>query len=61
MFASYEWFTGYLERLAQVTPEDVQRVAQSWLRRQKRILGIYRPDGTPMPEAEAEVDGDDLP
>jgi zinc protease len=45
MFASYEWFTGYLENLEKVSPVDVQRVAQSYLRPQNRIVGIYLPTG----------------
>jgi len=45
MFASYDWFTGYLDRLAAVTPEDVQRVAQVYLRPQNRIYGVYLPTG----------------
>jgi zinc protease len=44
MFASYDWFTGYLENLAAVTPEDVQRVAQDYLRPQNRVLGEYVPE-----------------
>jgi zinc protease len=47
MFDSYEWFLGYLDRLAQVTPEEVQRVAREYLRPQNRNLGIYKPSGTP--------------
>jgi zinc protease len=43
MFATYEWFEGYLERLEAVTPEEVQRVAQVYLRPQNRILGTYIP------------------
>jgi len=43
MFDTYDWFTGYLERLATVTPEEVQRVAQAYLRPQNRTLGIYIP------------------
>jgi zinc protease len=43
MFSSYEWFDNYLENLAAVTPQDVQRIAQTYLRPQKRILGIYKP------------------
>jgi zinc protease len=46
MFASYEWFTGYLENLAAVTPADVQRIAQTYLRPQNRILGLYLPSST---------------
>ena len=48
MFSGYEWFENYLENLAAVTPEDVQRIAQTYLRPQKRVLGIYKP----VPEAE---------
>jgi zinc protease len=45
MFASYEWFTAYLDNLAAVTPKDVQRVAQRYLRFQNRVLGTYLPAG----------------
>ena len=43
MFADYEWFESYLDNLAAVTPEDVHRVANAYLRPQNRILGIYLP------------------
>ena len=45
MFASYGWFLEYVERLAKVTPEDVQRIAQTCLLPQARTLGIYFPTG----------------
>ncbi|HLE15618.1 MAG TPA: pitrilysin family protein [Anaerolineales bacterium] len=45
MFASYDWFVNYLERLAAVTPGDVQRIAQTYLRPQNRVLGVYLPGG----------------
>jgi zinc protease len=45
MFAEYHWFETYLEKLAHVTPEDIQRVAQNWLIPQKRLVGTYMPDG----------------
>ena len=45
MFAEYDWFTGFLDRLATVTPADVARVAQTYLRPQNRVTGIYLPDG----------------
>jgi zinc protease len=45
MLASYEWFDNYLERLAAITPQDVQRAAQTYLRPQNRTLGIYLPTG----------------
>jgi zinc protease len=44
MFASVNWFNTYLDRLASVTPEDVQRMAQTWLKPQTRTLGVYLPD-----------------
>jgi zinc protease len=44
MFASVDWFTSYLDRLAKVSPEDVQRLAQTCLRPQNRTLGVYLPD-----------------
>jgi zinc protease len=43
MFDSYDWFLHYLERLAEVTATDVQRVAQEYLRPQNRVVGTYRP------------------
>jgi zinc protease len=43
MFASYDWFLGYLDSLAAVTPEDVQRVARTYFRPRNRIVGIYVP------------------
>jgi zinc protease len=45
MFDSYDWFLNYLDNLAKVTPDDVQRAAREYLRTQNRILGIYLPDG----------------
>jgi zinc protease len=50
MFARYDWFTGYLDHLAAVTPEDVQRVACTYLDASKRITGVYFPDGGPEVE-----------
>ncbi|MCF6278679.1 MAG: insulinase family protein [Anaerolineales bacterium] len=43
MFADYAWFKTYLERLAAVTPADVQRVAQQYFRPQTRVVGTYLP------------------
>lgn len=43
MFSTYDWFLRYLENLAAVTPEDVQRVAQTYLLHQKRITGFFLP------------------
>lgn len=44
MFSSYEWFTTYLDKLAKVTPQDVQRVAQEYFQLSKRVIGIYVPN-----------------
>jgi hypothetical protein len=43
MFDTYEWFVRYLDRLAAVTPEEVQRIAQTYLRPQNRVVGTYLP------------------
>jgi zinc protease len=45
MFASYSWFLTYLDKLAQVTPADVQKAAQKYLRPRNRIVGTYIPTG----------------
>jgi zinc protease len=44
MFATTQWFTSYLERLSAITPQDVQRVAQNYFRRQNRTVGVYLPE-----------------
>lgn len=41
IFADYEWFTRYLDNIDAVTTEDVQRVAQTYLRAQNRTTGWY--------------------
>jgi zinc protease len=46
MFATYDWVTNYLINLESVTPDDVQRVAQLYLRPQNRVVGIYHPNQT---------------
>jgi len=43
MFASYNWFETYLDRLAAVTPADVQQAAETYLQRRQRVVGTYRP------------------
>jgi zinc protease len=45
MFASHEWFDTYLDNLAAVTPEDIQRIAQGYLSPNNRVLGTYIPTG----------------
>jgi zinc protease len=43
MFADYDWFLAYLDKLAAVKPKDVQRVARAYLRLQNRVVGTYIP------------------
>ncbi len=43
MFANYEWVTSYVDNIAAVTPDDVQRIAQQYLQPINRIVGIYHP------------------
>jgi len=38
MFANYEWFLTYLDRLSKVTPSDIQTAAQKYLRRKTAWL-----------------------
>lgn len=45
MFASYDWFETYLEKMSRITPKEVQRVAREYLRPQTRVAGIYIPTG----------------
>jgi zinc protease len=43
IFDTYDWFLNYLDCLAEVTPQEVQRIAQTYLRPGNRVLGVYRP------------------
>jgi zinc protease len=45
MFANYAWFETYLKRISQVTPQDVLRVARTYLRPGGRVVGVYRQQG----------------
>lgn len=40
-FADYSWFLNYVDRLAQVTPQDVKNVARKYLQPENRVIGIY--------------------
>jgi len=44
MFADYNWFLTYLDKLAAVTPAEVQRVAQGYLQPRSRVVGTYIPN-----------------
>jgi len=43
MFANYEWFQTYLDKLSKVTVKDVQRVANEYFQNKSRIVGTYVP------------------
>jgi zinc protease len=43
IFADYGWFESYIENLSAVTVEDVQRVAQTYLKPSNRTVGWYVP------------------
>ncbi len=56
MFADYSWFTNYLDNLACITSESIQRVAQQYLRPQQRVVGQYLPNGAPPDEEDPDED-----
>ena len=43
IFASYDWFENYIEKLDSVTPDDVQHAARKYLARRNRTVGFYLP------------------
>lgn len=43
MFATYEWFETYLDRVAEVTSEQVMEMARKYLLPSNRVSGVYRP------------------
>lgn len=43
MFANYEWFQTYLDKLSKVTVKDVQRVANEYFQNKSRVVGTYIP------------------
>ena len=45
MFSTYDWFLTYLDKLSKVTPSDLQKIAQKYLREQNRVVGSYIPNG----------------
>ena len=45
MFATYDWFSGYLKRLSKITPADVQRVAREYFQPRRRVVGTYLANG----------------
>jgi predicted Zn-dependent peptidase len=45
MFATYDWFESYLDRIVEVTAEQVLEVAQRYLLPKNRVVGFYLPTG----------------
>ena len=43
IFDTYDWFLNYLDRLAAVTPEQVQYVTQTYMKPGNRVRGVYHP------------------
>ena len=43
IFDTYDWFLNYLDRLAAVTPEQVQRITQTYMKPGNRVRGVYHP------------------
>jgi len=43
MFADYNWFETYLDKLSGVTAKDIQRVANEYFKPQSRVVGTYIP------------------
>jgi zinc protease len=54
MFDSYNWFTGYVDHLSRITPEDVLRIAQTYLTPSNRVVGTYLPTGETLEQEEME-------
>jgi zinc protease len=44
MFDGYDWFNQYMDRLNQVTPQQVQDAAQKYYLPQRRVVGLYIPE-----------------
>ncbi len=45
MFDGYDWFLHYIDRLAQVTSEDIRSYAREKLNPRQRVVGVYQPNG----------------
>jgi zinc protease len=55
MFATYEWYLTVLDQFASVTPQEVQSVAQKYLTRSNRVVGVYLPQSSPSSSTESET------
>ncbi len=45
MFATYDWFLTYLDKLAAITPADLEKAGRTYLQPQNRVVGVYRASG----------------
>ncbi len=59
LFDSYKWFDTYLDKLSSVTVADVQRVAQQYLARTNRTVGIFVPTTEPSHANPQDQDDED--
>jgi zinc protease len=50
MFADYDWFLTYVDRLSEVTPQRIQEIAQTYLTPGRRAVGTYLPTGEALEE-----------
>jgi zinc protease len=55
MFATYEWYLTVLDQFSSVTPQEVQSVAQKYLTRSNRVVGVYLPQNSPSSSTESET------
>ncbi len=61
MFANYDWFTGYLDHLRKVSPQDIRQIAQTYLVPTNRVIGVYLPTGSEIQEETLEGGDADEP
>jgi zinc protease len=43
IFATYDWFLTYLDRISAVKPADILRIAQRYIQSSNRVVGVYLP------------------
>lgn len=55
-FDSYRWFEEYVQRLEQVTADDVRDVAERYLRPQQRTVGWFVPTGMAFDDDEYDAE-----
>ncbi len=47
MFASYSWFENYVNKLEQVSPENLRQTAMKYLKPSNRVIGYYHAEDKP--------------